>query len=369
MNAAVRALVRLGTNAGHRVFGIQGGFKGFVAGQIRRLRWLDVRMWVTQPGANIKTRRDKDISVADLIKISQYVERHSLNVLVMVGGWDGYLSMLDLHRKSGDYPALSHLMMYCVPSTISNSAPCTSQAIGADTALNVMTEAITFIKASAASSRRVYVVEVMGRRCGYLAVAASLACGAEEMFLPECSLSLSSLIQTVADLKLGFQHFKHDMALVITTELADPEKVLTPQFISEILLRESEGVYSSVRFSKLGHVQQGSPPTPYDRILATSFMDSTLQHIVAHFAPSSARPFRGCVGTRVTGEIYTTSLDEMVHEMDFKNRRPAHQWWFERVYPYARTLAQPGPIQELRRLKEMHASPSSRPSLSLPSNL
>lgn len=353
MNAAVRALVRLGANSGHRIYGISGGFKGFIQGAVQRMRWLDVRQWGTQPGAKLKTRRDGLFTVADCMKMCLVVEKHQLDAIVMIGGWDGYVSMLDLHQKAKDYPALANLHMYCIPATISNSLPGSAQSIGADSALNTISDAISFIKHSAASSRRVYVVEVMGRRCGFLALTASLACGAEEMVLPECPLSLHTLSELVDQLKMSFTDFHHDMALVLTTDYADAQKVLTPQFISDLLLRESEGVYSGVRYSKLGHIQQGGPPTPHDRLLAIQLAIGCLRHLESNFTVASdrVRPCRVAVGTLETGETCLTPFDELVHDMDMVNRRARHQWWFERLYPYAKVLAQPAPIAQINQLE------------------
>ena len=159
--------------------------------------------------------------------------------------------------RAEQYPVFN-LPIVCLPAAINNDLPGSEVAIGADTALNNIVSDVDKIKQSAVASGRCFVVEVMGRDCGYLALMSGLATGAERTYLPEEGISLHDLETDVLNLKDGFRNGKR-LGLVITSEGSDP--VYNSGFIKELFERESEGLFS-VRQSILGHVQQGGDPSP-----------------------------------------------------------------------------------------------------------
>jgi 6-phosphofructokinase 1 len=350
MNAAARGIVRLAANDGHSVFGVSGGFAGLAAGHVEQLRWRDVSGWTLRAGAVLKTRRDGVLSADDIERVARVVAEHRFDALVMVGGWNGYAAMMQLHA-SGALSARTHLM--CVPATISCALPGTADCIGADTALNVIVDAVSSIKSSAAAARRVYVVEVMGRRCGFLATLGGLATGAEKMFVPEQRISLASLQRDVDTIKAGFTQFGHDMALVLTTELADQHRVFTPDFIASLLLRESDELFS-VRTSKLGHTQQGAAPSPRDRVLALDLAHHCVGRLVG--AHRSGAPIAECVGFSVLGKPLYAPIADIPKLMDLAEKRPHDQWWHHKISPYIPIFTAPAPSSQLASSTQGHTS-------------
>src|SRR5262249_52396430 len=167
-------------------------------------------------------------------------------------------------------------LWFCLPATIDNDLPGSELSIGADTALNSIVEAIDKIKQSAVASRRCFVVEVMGRTCGYLAQMSGLASGAERVYLPEETVTLSDLQRDIDLLLRGFQQGKR-LSVMIRNECAHPR--YTTNFISTLFAEEGEGSFD-VRQAILGHLQQGGNPTPFDRILATRLADQSIDFCI-----------------------------------------------------------------------------------------
>ena len=155
--------------------------------------------------------------------------------------------------------------MVCIPASINNNLPGSDLSIGADTALNSITTDVDKIKQSAVALHRCFVVEVMGRDCGYLALIGGLATGAERVYLPEEGITLDRLQDDLEALRTGFDLGKR-LGLVIRGERAD--EVFTSSFVESLFAHESGGRFD-VRRAILGHVQQGGAPSPFDRIHAT----------------------------------------------------------------------------------------------------
>ena len=137
-------------------------------------------------------------------RIAAQREAHHIDGLLMIGGWSGYQAAYELHAKRNEHPAFA-LPIVCLPASINNDLPGSELSIGADTALNNIVKDVDKIKQSAVASRRCFVVEVMGRDCGYLALQSGLATGAERVYLPEEGMSLQDLKTDVDDLVEGFR--------------------------------------------------------------------------------------------------------------------------------------------------------------------
>jgi 6-phosphofructokinase len=179
MNAAVRVATRLCLNRGHVPLGIRNGFSGLVQDEVAPLTWQDVTKWQSKGGSELGTNRDhpakaeedgirsKSINqFIDLGQIAFHMQKHNIQALLIVGGYEGYTSMLTLTKARKTYPAFCIPMVH-LPATVSNNVPGTEYSVGSDTALNVIVEACDRIKLSAnASRKRVFVVEVQGGNCG-----------------------------------------------------------------------------------------------------------------------------------------------------------------------------------------------------------
>jgi 6-phosphofructokinase 1 len=314
----VRAAARLGIDLGHTVLAIRNGIDGFVAGRIEELNWGSVEGWNARGGAELGTSR-RIPAVPDLPVIAARLEEHRVGALLMVGGWAGYegLRILQEHRQR--YPALD-IPMVCVPATIDNDAPGSELSIGADTALNVIVEALDRIKQSAVAVHRCFVVEVMGRYCGYLALMSGMAGGAERVYLHERGVTLDDLRRDVRSMIQGFREGKR-LSLVVRNEYAS--RVYTTDFISSLFEGEGEGLFD-VRRAVLGHLQQGADPMAFDRIQATRLAAHAIWALTAKLA-TGARDAT-CIGVR-GGRVETSELGAMLAAADPVYRRPRDQWW------------------------------------------
>lgn len=318
MNAAARDAVRLGISRGHTMLGVHDGFPGLRDGNLTELHWGDVEGWLVDGGADLGVRRTVPVT-EELYRISRSIEDHRVDALLMVGGWNGYQAADVLHREAARFPACG-LPIVCVPASIDNNLPGSELAIGADTALNVITEAVDRIKMSGSAAKRAFVVETMGRYCGYLALMGALAGGAERVYLHEEGISLPALVDDLAWLRHSFASGRK-LFLAIRNENANP--LYTTDFLARLLEQEGQGLYD-VRQNILGHIQQGGCPTPFDRLLAVRLVSRALDLIGAEFAAGTTNSwYLGLVQSKVTA----FPLGQMTAEMDLLYRRPREQWW------------------------------------------
>jgi 6-phosphofructokinase 1 len=237
-------------------------------------------------------------------------------------------------QERGNFPTFN-VPMVCLPSTINNNLPGADLSVGADTALNSINEAVDKIKQSAVAARRYFVVEVMGRRCGYLAMMSGLATGAERVYLHEEGITLADLQKDIELLIDGFKHGKR-LGLMIRSEEANP--FYTTPFIAA-LFEEEGGTLFEVRQSILGHLQQGGDPTPFDRIMAVRLAAHCIDFLEKE--AGAEEPMGAAIGM-MEGKVTFTDLREMSRLVDEKNSRPRNQWWME-LRPIVRMLAQPAP--------------------------
>ncbi len=335
MNAAVRAAVRLAVDRGHIPVGVYRGFRGLINNNMQEFSWMSVNGWAPTGGSELGTSR-KVPSGGDFYAIAKSLEEHKIDAILMVGGWAGYQSMLRLYEERANFPAFN-IPLICIPATINNNLPGTELCIGSDTALNSIVEVVDKIKQSAVASNRCFIVEVMGRYCGYLALLSAIATGAERVYLHEEGVTLADLEQDIGMLKEGFEHGKR-LGLMIRNENANP--LYTTPFLSA-LFEEEGGSLFDVRISVLGHLQQGGDPTPYDRILATRLAAKSIDFIEEHYQKGDSDESAAAIGL-LTGDIRFTPLYEIPRLMDDKTQRPKEQWWME-LRPIAKLLAQPGP--------------------------
>ncbi|MCW5952567.1 MAG: 6-phosphofructokinase [Propionibacteriaceae bacterium] len=331
MNSAARDAVRLGIRRGHTMLGVRDGFLGLREQQIDELGWADVEDWLAGGGAELGVRRTVP-TTTDLYPISRALEEHRVDALLMIGGWNGYQAVHLLDRERDRFPAL-RIPMVCVPASIDNNLPGSEFSIGSDTALNVVTEAIDRLKVSGAAAKRAFVVETMGRYCGFLALVSGLAGGAERVYLHEEGLSLDALQSDVAWLRESFAAGRK-LFLAVRNEEANP--LYTTDFIARVLEEEGRGRYD-VRQAVLGHVQQGASPTPSDRLLAARLVSHALHTLDEQFAAGTAESH--CLGL-ADGTIQRLSITRLNDDVDLEFRRPRHQWWLA-LRPVLEAVAEP----------------------------
>jgi 6-phosphofructokinase 1 len=320
MNTAVRAAVRLGLNRGHEMLAVRNGFDGLITGQIEPFEWDSVSGWGTTAGATLGTSRRVPTG-AELYAVARTLETHQVDGLLVIGGWAGYTAAHTLYANRASFPAFN-IPIICLPASINNDLPGTEISIGADTALNSIVEAVDKIKQSAVAVRRTFVVEVMGRYCGYLAMMSGLATGAERVYLHEEGVTLADLQEDLQAMLRGFARGKR-LSLVIRNENANP--LYTTGFMCSLFEEEGGGAFD-VRQSILGHIQQGGDPSPFDRIQATRLAARCIaflsEELARHTATGTFIGFRG-------GRVEIISLEELPRLMDTKYRRPRDQWWMD----------------------------------------
>ena len=318
MNVATRTAVRLGLDAGHKMLAVKNGFDGLVNDSVMEMDWNSVAGWTSLGGTVLGTNR-KTPTERQYYPIASTLDKHKIDGLLIIGGLSGYQAAYNLMNNRDKYKAFD-VPIILVPSSINNNLPGSDFSIGADTAINNIVDAIDKIKESAVSSNRTFVVEVMGRYCGYLALMSGLATGAEKVYMHEMGITLKDMIQDVNTLKEGFLAGQR-LALVIRNEYANP--IYTTEFISA-LFEEEGGTIFDVRKSILGHIQQGGNPSPFDRSVATRLTTKAINKLV-ELAENSKNDC-SFIGMD-NGEMKFTDLFEFPRMVDTKFARPKDQWW------------------------------------------
>jgi 6-phosphofructokinase 1 len=252
MNACVRAVVRTALSASLEVYGVRRGYAGLIDGDMERLTARDVGGVIQRGGTFLQTSRSPEfMTVRGRETAIRRMNDRQIDGLVVIGGNGSLAGALELHKMG--VPVVG------VPGSIDNDIPCTDISIGVDTALNTMIHAIDMIKDTASSHQRCFLVEVMGRHHGYLALAGGIIAGAEVTVVPEKSIALPDIARAIKDAYVrGKTH-----AIIVIAEGAE----LSTEEIVKYLHEQDAGFEE--RVTVLGHVQRGGSPSAFDRLLAT----------------------------------------------------------------------------------------------------
>jgi 6-phosphofructokinase 1 len=301
MNAAIRAVVRTGIHEGLQVFGVRRGFSGLIAGNFINLEARDVGGILQQAGTLLGSARCPEFRNEEVrVNALRQLGAHGIDALVVIGGNGSQTGAHQLSQMG--------LPVVGVASTIDNDLYGSEITIGVDTALNIALEAIDRLKVTASSHQRAFLVEVMGRDCGYLALAAAVAGGAEAVIIPEIELDPETL---AAELRGAYQRGKPH-ALVVVAEGA---KFNADRLIHHFT-EHRQRLGFELRATILGHVQRGGTPGAFDRLLATRLGAAAVQRL----AQGEDGVLVGMIGSQVT----TTPLTEVV-----ANRKPLDLSLFE----------------------------------------
>ncbi len=320
MNPAARAAVRLGADVGLTMVGIDGGFHGLMDDDVRTLTWADVDSWIAEGGAELGTRRAVP-TIDQLYALGRAIEKHELDGLLVIGGYNAYEAVHRLVTERERYSAFQ-LPIVLVPATIDNNAPGSELAIGADTALNSAVWALDRIKQSASAAQRCFVAETMGRMCGYLALMSGIASGAERVYLPEEGMTIAQLAD---DTQAMVESFREGRKLFLVIRGENASQLYSTDFLAR-LFEEEGGSLFDVRQAVLGHIQQGGSPTPFDRLLATRLA----RYAVAQLARQLDEGTDDAVYIGlVEGEVVQSPVLHMLEHLDTTHRRPKKQWWLE----------------------------------------
>ncbi len=310
MNAVVRAVVRTAIQEGARPYAIREGWKGAVDGGdlIQEMAWGDVSNILNRGGTMIGTARSDEFRERDGMRKAVYnLVTRGIDRLVSIGG-DGTLtgtdelraewtSLLDELVAAGDIPqdlADAHpaLRIAGVVGSIDNDLVGTDMTVGADSALHRIIEALDAISSTAASHQRTFIIEVMGRHCGYLALMSAVAGGCDYVFVPEHPPADGWEDDMSEQLRRGREAGRRDSLVII----AEGAKDRHGQPINAPLVKEAleSRLGEEVRVTSLGHVQRGGTPSAYDR-----WMSTLLGYTAAHELIHADDDFVPCiVGTR-----------------------------------------------------------------------
>jgi 6-phosphofructokinase 1 len=333
MNAVLRTALRIARNEGQDVVGARFGFAGLARGDIWDLTWMEVQNWISLGGSELGAVRH-ELTADEIPGIARNIKEWDIRGLIAVGGTETYQEVSKLLEERDHFPEL-RIPILCVPATIANNLPGTEVTIGADTALNNIVEAVDKIKYTASAAHRAYIVEVMGRRCGYLALAAGIATGAEMELLPEDGITLDALVRDTEMLREGFRGGKK-LGIVIKAEEASP--YYDTEFVRRVMEAEGAGAFE-VRECILGHLQRGGVPTAFDRIQGSRLGAHAARQIMADMA--AGRTDVSVVGILQRG-VVITPFGEAMAQMDWQNQRPRQQPFLQ-WRSLADTLAKPLP--------------------------
>ncbi|UOF92660.1 6-phosphofructokinase [Fodinisporobacter ferrooxydans] len=250
MNAAIRAVVRKAIYHGLDVVGVKRGYSGLINGEIEAMDLGSVADIIHRGGTVLYTARCEEFKTPEgRQKALGMIRKHGITGLVVIGG-DGSFRGAEKLTQMG-VPTIG------IPGTIDNDIPCTDYTIGFDTAVNTVIEAIDKIRDTATSHERTYVIEVMGRNAGDIAMIAGVAGGAESILIPEAPYNIQ---QTVEKLKRGAARGKRHSIILVAEGIGKGMEI--GEQIQEMTGWET-------RVTVLGHIQRGGSPTAFDRTLAS----------------------------------------------------------------------------------------------------
>jgi 6-phosphofructokinase 1 len=266
MNAAIRAVTRGALARGWEVFGARNGFAGLLADAAEALHARDVGGIIQSGGTVLGSARCPEFAeAAGRARALANLRKRGIEALVVIGGNGSQTGTASLSREG--YAAVG------VPSTIDNDLYGTDLSIGADTAINVTLEAIDRLRTTASSHQRAFVVETMGRDCGYIALMAGIAGGAEVIALPEREIKPADVAER---LRAAYRRGKTHAIVVIAEGSRCGVKELMQHYAGE---RDSIGF--ELRVTRLGHVVRGGAPLAADRLLATRLGAAAVDSLAA----------------------------------------------------------------------------------------
>lgn len=253
MNAAIRAVTRAAMGKGSEVVGIKRGFSGIFEGEFIRMNSRTVANIIQRGGTVLESSRCEEFkTVEGRQKAAQILEDEGINGLVVIGGNGSF-------RGAAAMAEESPIRIVGVPGTIDNDVYGTDYTIGFDTAVNTALEAIDRIRDTADAFQRVFFVEVMGRKSGYIALEVGIAGGAEEILIPEVSLDPETLSKTLKD---SFRRGKRSSIVIVAEGNETGHTIQIAQYVQYRLKLDC-------RVCVLGHLQRGGTPTARDRVLAS----------------------------------------------------------------------------------------------------
>ncbi|KAF2473109.1 6-phosphofructokinase [Lindgomyces ingoldianus] len=337
MNAATRAAVAYCLARGHTPIALHNGFPGLIrhhsdepTGAVREISWLDAEGWASKGGSEIGTNRG--LPSEDLETVSMVFTKYNIQALFVVGGFEAFTAVSELRKGREHYKSFK-IPMVILPATISNNVPGTEYSIGSDTCLNALIQYCDACRQSAsASRRRVFVIETQGGESGYIATVAGLSIGALAVYTPEDGISLKMLDRDIDHLRDVFLKDKGQNRagkIILVNEKAS--KTYSVQIIADMIAEAGKGKFES-RHGVPGHFQQGTTPSPMDRVRAVRFGVKSLQHLESYAGKSRDEIDDDAMSAVVIGikgaKVLFSPMETVEKkETDWKLRRPKNEFW------------------------------------------
>jgi len=288
MNAAIRAVVRSGVARGWEVMGVRNGYEGLINGIMVPLGTRDVGGILQRGGTILGSARSPEFKTEKgQIQAIRSLNEMGIDGLVVIGGNGSQTGSFALFKHG--FPVVG------IASTIDNDLVGSDIAIGVDTALNIALEAIDRLKITASSHQRAFLIEVMGRNCGYLALMAAIAGGAEYVVLPEFEADPEEIAKVLSD---AYEKGKAHAIVVVAEGAKYNANALDAYFIEH---RERLGF--DLRVTILGHTQRGGTPGAYDRIFASRLGAAAVEQL--------ANGNYGVLVGQIKGEFVATPLEQI----------------------------------------------------------
>ncbi|HMN33349.1 MAG TPA: 6-phosphofructokinase [Chitinophagaceae bacterium] len=285
MNAAIRAIVRTALNKGLVPYGIKRGYQGMIQGDIEKIKTTDVSNIIQRGGTILKSARSKEFMTDEGMETAyKQLQKHQIDGLIMIGG-DGTFRGAAAFSERFQIPSIG------VPGTIDNDLNGTDFTIGFDTAVNTAVWAIDKIRDTAESHERVFIVEVMGRDAGYIALYSGIACGAEHIFVPEKKESLDEFLNDLCD-----DRRRKKLTNIIV--IAEGDEFGGANELAKVIVKR---LPIEPRVTILGHIQRGGSPTCFDRILSSRLGHAAVEAIVQ----GERQMMVGLVNNRITLTPFT----------------------------------------------------------------
>ena len=264
MNSCIRAVAREAAANNAQVIGVNNGFDGLINGEFQLLGARDVGGILQRGGTVLQTRRSEAFrGPAGQQTAIRKMKDVGIDALVIIGG-DGSLNGAHALASQG-------VRVVGVPASIDNDIWGTNMAIGVDTAMNTIMEAVDKLRDTASSHGRTFIVETMGRGCGYLAVMAGIVCGAEMVLIPEVPVTVDEVVEA---LDSAYRREKTYAIIVV----AEGASIRTTDLVK--VLNEKR-VGFETRVTILGHIQRGGSPTAFDRMLAARMGTKAVEALIA----------------------------------------------------------------------------------------
>ncbi|MFZ4862659.1 6-phosphofructokinase [Sphingobacterium sp. Mn56C] len=294
MNAAIRAVIRAGIYHGINMYGVRRGYSGLVTGEIIPMDAKSVANIIQRGGTILKTARcDEFRTVEGRKKAYENIKKLNIQALVVIGG-DGTFTGADKFIQEFDIPIIG------IPGTIDNDLAGTDFTIGYDTAINTVVDAVDKIRDTAESHDRLFVIEVMGRDSGLIALRSGISTGAEAVLIPELTVDYHAIMT-----RLDKSRANKSSRIVIVAEGDNEGGLVVGEKIKENF------PHYDVRVSILGHIQRGGKPSCMDRVLASRLGVAAVEGLL--------EGRRGEMAGIIAGEIAFTPFSKAIKHINEVN--------------------------------------------------